>query len=385
MAFKCGFFNAVNGDRKYNADDMTNPYKRIISNGVFGKPNGELSDDLQVLINGAFGVTVQKGQGLFYGKWAELDEPMEYTIPTPDIVNTRIDSVVVRIDTSSAVRAGSIVYKVGTPASTPTAPTLENSKYVKEYRLCNIAVAPNTTAVTQSNITDTRPTSECGIIHNLLWDSDITATYKQWQAQFSEWFDGIKSTFASATIISSLTSKYTANTVTDTIPINIPRFNSDLDILQVYINGLLESDFTVSADRQSVTLKHAVTVGTVVDFICYKSMDGSEAESVVRLVDDLVKRVEKIEKQNTVLWSGGKTTTIRPSKKLSECLTGYVLVWVKNDGTGYATSFIPRVLPTGGVWAGQGFYSQFEKVVVRDDSLTFQNATDFYVTAIYEH
>ena len=85
------------------------------------------------------------------------------------------------------------------------------------------------------------------------------------------------------------------------------------------------------------------------------------------------------------MWSGDKTTTIRPSKKLSECLTGYVLVWVKNDGTGYATSFIPRVLPTGGVWAGQGFYSQFEKVVVRDDSLTFQNATDFYVTAIVEH
>ena len=385
MAFRCGFFNSINGDRKYNAEDMTNPYKRIISNGVFGKPNGELSDDLQVLINGAFGVTVQKGQGLFFNKWAELDEPMELTIPTPDIVNTRIDSVVVRIDTSSAVRAGSIVYKVGTAASTPTAPTLENSKYVKEYRLCNIAVAPNTTAVTQSNITDTRPTSECGIIHNLLWDSDVTAFYEQWHAQFSEWFDGIKSTFASATIISSFTSKYTADTEANTIPINISRFNSDLDILQVYINGLLESDFTISEDRQSITLKHAVTAGTVVDFICYKSMDGSEAESVVRLVDDLVKRVEKIEKQNTVLWSGNKTTTITPSKKLSECLTGYVLVWVKNDGTGYATSFIPRVLPNGSVWAGQGFYSQFEKVVVRDDSLTFQNATDFYVTAIFEH
>ena len=385
MAFRCGFFNAINGDRKYNAEDMTNPYKRIISNGVFGKPNGEPSDDFQVLINGAFGVTVQKGQGLFFNKWAELDEPMELTIPTPDIVNTRIDSVVVRIDTSSAVRAGSVVYKVGTAASTPTAPTLENSKYVKEYRLCNIAVAPNTTAVTQSNITDTRPSSECGVIHNLLWNSDVTAFYTQWHAQFSEWFNNVKSTLATATIISSLTSKYTADTVTDTIPINISRFNSELDILQVYINGLLESDFTVSEDRQSVTLKHAIKAGSVVDFICYKSMDGSEAESVVRLVDDLVKRVEKIEKQNTVLWSGDKTTTIRPSKKLSECLTGYVLVWVKTDGTGYATSFIPRLLPNGNVWAGQGFYSQFEKVVVRDDSLTFQNATDFYVTAIFEH
>lgn len=33
----CGFFNAVNGDRTYNAEQMNNPYKRIVSNGVLQK------------------------------------------------------------------------------------------------------------------------------------------------------------------------------------------------------------------------------------------------------------------------------------------------------------------------------------------------------------
>ena len=34
MAFKCGFFNAINSDRKYNADDMMNPIKGIVGEGV---------------------------------------------------------------------------------------------------------------------------------------------------------------------------------------------------------------------------------------------------------------------------------------------------------------------------------------------------------------
>ena len=31
---KCGFFNSVNGDRKYDADDISNYFLKLISNGV---------------------------------------------------------------------------------------------------------------------------------------------------------------------------------------------------------------------------------------------------------------------------------------------------------------------------------------------------------------
>ena len=46
MAFQCGFFNSINGDRKYNAEEMNNPYHRIVSNGVFAKPDETPSIDL---------------------------------------------------------------------------------------------------------------------------------------------------------------------------------------------------------------------------------------------------------------------------------------------------------------------------------------------------
>ena len=32
---KYGFFNSVSGDRKYDADDISNYFVKLISNGVF--------------------------------------------------------------------------------------------------------------------------------------------------------------------------------------------------------------------------------------------------------------------------------------------------------------------------------------------------------------
>ena len=38
MAIKYGFFNSVSGDRKYNADDISNYFLKLISDGVFATP-----------------------------------------------------------------------------------------------------------------------------------------------------------------------------------------------------------------------------------------------------------------------------------------------------------------------------------------------------------
>jgi hypothetical protein len=291
MAFQCGFFNSENGDRKYSAEQMNNPYKRIVSNGVFAKSGGESSTDYQVQANGNMTVTVKEGRGIFADKWAFLDADMVMNVPMAHVSYTRIDSVIVRIDSSASVRAGSIIYRSGEPGEEPEPPELENTVEVKEYRLANITVAPNVTAITQASVEDTRPTSECGFIHNLLWDSDITATYAQWQAQFEEWFLNLKQILATATIISSFTSHYVATEDDETdIPIGIQRFNPALDILQVYINGLFltpEVDYTLG-DNDDIILTLGVDEGTEISFVVYKSVDGSEAESVVRYVDELL-------------------------------------------------------------------------------------------------
>jgi hypothetical protein len=296
MAFQCGFFNSINGDRKYNAEQMNNPYSRIISNGVFG--NSESSTDFQVKSDSGLNIIVKQGQGIFSGKWSILDADMPLTIATPHVSMSRIDSIIVRIDNSDDVRAGSIEYKQGEASASPVPIKLENTANVKEYRLAKITVNPNVTQITQANITDCRPTGECGFIHNLLWDSDITTTYDQWHAQFHEWFDNLRETLASSTVLVSFTSKYITTAQDETvIPIGISQFKSVLDILQVYVNNLLcfeGTDYTVD-NFNNIVLTNGVDKGTEIHFIVYKSMDGTGIDKFIEDVDDLISRQNEVE------------------------------------------------------------------------------------------
>ena len=59
MAISYGFFNSVNGDRTYNADDISNYFLKLISNGVFATP----SNAMQVQENDGMTVQVTAGWG----------------------------------------------------------------------------------------------------------------------------------------------------------------------------------------------------------------------------------------------------------------------------------------------------------------------------------
>jgi hypothetical protein len=74
---------------------------------------------------------------------------------------------------------------------------------------------------------------------------------------------------------------------------------------------------------------------------------------------------------STLLWSGNDGTggyymtevhTVTPSKKLSECRNGWMLLWSRYDTTnsvikndGFCTTLIPKIAPTGTNWAGHSF------------------------------
>lgn len=285
MAISCGFFNAVNGDRTYNAEQMNNPYKRIVSNGVFAKGDGTPSNDLKVIADGTMVVKVNAGDGIFDGKWANNDAPQNVTIDAADVSNPRIDSIVFSVDYVN--RKGTIGVVKGTPAVNPVAPSIMRSNVRMDYRLANVRVAANASGITQGEVTDTRAGADCGFITSLLQQPDITSIYDQWQTQFEEWFSGIKETLATATLIRSYTSQYLTATQDETvIPIQITQFNKNLDIMQVFINGLRllpEVEYTVDSNTQ-ITLAKGVDPNTPVSFVVYKSVDGSDAESVVSQV-----------------------------------------------------------------------------------------------------
>lgn len=190
MTVRAGFFNsvAVNGveDRTYNAADMNMPYKKLISNGVIP----DTSSALQVIAGSGLTVNVQAGAGLFGDGWAYNDAAVALTLDAAHSTLDRIDLVVMRRDDNEDVRDTGLFIKKGTPASSPAAPTVERSTYIKEYALAEIHIAKQTTAITQSMIVDTRPdTTRCGWATGLIQQVDTSTLFAQWQAAYQEQYD----------------------------------------------------------------------------------------------------------------------------------------------------------------------------------------------------
>ena len=151
-----GFFDSVNKDRLYTADQMNMPYKKLISDGLFLNGTGG-STNLKVTAAGGMTVNVATGNAMIGGKWAENDEVLALEIPGNTSETARIDSVILRLDSNLETRAVGIVYRQGSA----TAPALDTSDGIKEFRLANITVATNATAITDANIADTRGGTDC--------------------------------------------------------------------------------------------------------------------------------------------------------------------------------------------------------------------------------
>lgn len=203
----CGFFDSINDDRLYSAEEMNRPYKRLVSNGVFATQNGQSSTDLQVLSNNGMNVIVKQGDGIFADKWFNNQNDKVITIDTNTDIVPRIDSIIVQVSSLTDERAGYIMYKKGTPASEPQPPTLNTNESVKEYRLANIYVDVSTNNISQSNITDLRGSNECPWVTGLIEQVDTSTLYAQWQSAyqkyyddqeqaFSTWFETIKNTLS---------------------------------------------------------------------------------------------------------------------------------------------------------------------------------------------
>lgn len=416
MAIQCGFFNSVNKDRLYAAEDMTKPYELLISNGVFASPNGTPSDQLQVMANTGFTAIVKPGRGIFADKWLINDAEMTLTFDAPEVTVDRIDSVIVRIDVSENVRAGSIFVRKGTPSTSPVPPDLIDTGLIKEYRLANVRLDSDTLEIRQLNIQDCRGSAECPWVTSLINQVDTSTIFVQWTDAFRTWFDGIKEFLAKSTLIRSYTTTYTASTSGETtIPINLPQYNRFLDIIHVYINGmmLIEGvEYTKPDNNENVILTMGVDAGTPVSFIIYKSIDGTDAQTVVAQVSELEGLVNGLLNLDpTPLYASEGVfpdagAVITPSKTLAKCQHGWELIFSFFNGTAATDTFIqsvrvPKKSHKGAAWNGESVvfplaytaagqqciksFSVFSDRLVSADSNDKETARNVVLKAIYEY
>lgn len=171
-------------DRAWNASDWRHIYATFFSNGVF------LADghggDLNVTAGEGMYVNVNPGDCCIRGTIGTESDIEPLAIQAADTILPRIDTVVLRWDSSIGVRDIVPAVVTGTPAVTPVAPALTRSETIYELGIANVLVGANATVVTQANITDTRLDSRrCGIV-TPFYAIDTSQLWDEYHAQLNE-------------------------------------------------------------------------------------------------------------------------------------------------------------------------------------------------------
>lgn len=309
FSVNAGFFDAVDYDRTYSAEDMTRPYSRIVADGVFATNYGDPSTDLQVSSAGTgMSIVVASGQGIFAQKWFENPAAIAIEVPANTALFNRVDSVIAQVDKRIAGRVGNIVYRTGTPAAFPVAPDINTLSNVVEYRIANILVGAGVSAIGNESITDLRGTTACPWVTGLIEQVDTSTLMQQYQAAYQAYYVKATQDFEEYTqdqreaweeFLRTLTDELTVTTnvivYTSTfepeetgtdVPINIASYNPATDVLQVFRNGLLlmeGTDYTIDGNTK-IILTDAIKTGNVINFILFKSIIGANIESAVSMM-----------------------------------------------------------------------------------------------------
>ena len=190
MALTFGFYDSLNHDRLYNAQQMSAIFDGIINDGVFASVGSHFS----VVPGTGMHVLVKSGRAWFNSTWTLNDSDIDLTIDAADSLLGRIDTVVLEVNSEQATRANSIKVVKGTAASTPAKPTLTNTTTVHQHPLAHITVAKNTTAITASMIEIVVGKTDCPFVTAILQTTDITNLFEKWENDFQTWFSTVRST-----------------------------------------------------------------------------------------------------------------------------------------------------------------------------------------------
>ena len=189
MSVTYGFYNSVNGDRKYDATQISSIFDGIVTDGVF------MSIGTSLRVKAASGMTVNVGIGRawFNHTWTYNDALLPLTLDASDVLNSRIDSVILEINSGESVRANSIKILKGTHASSPKEPSLTSSVTLHQYRLANILVKAGVSSINQSNITDLIGSSSTPYITGILKTVNTDELMAQWKSDWAVYIETQKS------------------------------------------------------------------------------------------------------------------------------------------------------------------------------------------------
>ena len=280
MAITYGFFNSVDGDRKYNAEQMSTYFDGLVSDGIFQSVGKKFS----VTAGAGLTVNVDTGRALIECHWLKNDNVLTISLDNADVQNDRKDLIVIKLDYTA--RTMGIEYISG-------AESVKNTETVKYLTLARITIPAGATAITQANIKDYRGSALCPWVTGLVKQVDTADLFTQYETAYEEmvqqminwwadrrnafdtWFNNLTSTLNVNLNLTKQEFSYTTTEETDNIPL-VSGYQTT-DILLVHVNGVLfveGTEYTIEAEN--IKLAKTITAGNTVTQILIKSIIGGD-------------------------------------------------------------------------------------------------------------
>ena len=186
MALSCGFYNSLDHDRKYNAEQFGSIFDGVIHDGVYMNIGGTM----MVKATGVdMTVNIQTGRAWFNHTWTLNDTIYPITLPNAEQMLQKIVAIVLEINNETNVRTNSFKTLVGTPASqNPQRPTLVNTESIHQYPLAYILIKPEVTVIKQEDITNMVGTSACPFVTSVAASMNVDELIAKWENQWNNWF-----------------------------------------------------------------------------------------------------------------------------------------------------------------------------------------------------
>lgn len=193
MAEISRFFNSVNGDRRYLAEEFADFFAKFLSTGIYS--GQEQLGELRVTKKDALSVSVEEGSALIRGYMYENTTPNTLAIEKGGTFD-RIDRIVIRLDRTMDSR--NILAKVikGVAETSPKPPELIRNNEIYDISLAQVYVRKNATSIDVGDITDERyDEAVCGFVNSI-----ITLPTDRFEQEWNEWMYEIQeNTFAHVT------------------------------------------------------------------------------------------------------------------------------------------------------------------------------------------
>lgn len=283
MAITYGFFNSVDGDRKYNAEQMSTYFDGLVSDGIYQSVGGKF----YVSAGAGLSVNVSTGRALIECHWLKNDNVLTITLDSADVQNDRKDLIVIKLDYSA--RTMGIEYISG-------AESVKNTETVKYLTLAKITVPAGATTITQANIKDIRGSALCPWVTGLVKQVDTSDLFSQYEKAYEEmvqqminwwadrrnafdtWFNSLTTSLNVNLNLTKQEFSYTTSAETDIIPLVSDYQNTD--ILLVHVNGVLVVEGTeYSIEAENIKLAKTITAGNTVTQILIKSVIGGNVST----------------------------------------------------------------------------------------------------------